>query len=233
MPLFRPLLPGFLLLAGTTASVGQTAFPSVLLATAAPADNAPPKLLLKVGLNAARVLRPGSYYGLLHGLPVSVAAEYALRSKVTVYGQLDTDVALHSRPVLFGERNPLIPTGALSLGARYYYNQTGGASHNPAHGPFLGNYLAVGAHTEMVQYFTYQGPPARLPAAASRTLHTAYIPTLNLLWGTQRRLGHNFLLDFNAGVGLGANRRSRYTSAYLPSSINPSVQVNLGIYFGR
>ncbi len=223
----RLLLPGFLLLANATLSHGQitptppaaspaAAAPSVPIATAPPQ-----KLLLKVGLNAGRAVRWGGYYGLSARLPLAVGAEYALSNKFTLYGQLDADFRLPSQSAYYGDRALTIPTGALGVGARYYYNQAGRERRNRPHGPFVGNYLALEAHTEIRRNY-------------GSDLRNNFSPGLNLVWGMQRRLGHNFLFDFNAGVGLGPNRNdTSFGFNFSPSPTTITTQFNLGIYFGR
>ena len=218
----RPLLPGLLLLAGTTASRAQIApsAPSVPAAAPAladlPAEAVAHPLLLKVGLNAGRAFQWGGYNGRLYQVPVMVGAEYSLNSMFTLYGQLDADFGIHRRASFYGERSNLIPSGAVGLGGRYYYNQAGRARHNRAHGPFVGNYLGLEAHAEMRRYYGQQFDLA---------------PALNAVWGMQRRLNRNFLFDFNAGVGLGPTRN--YVSGFTPSRTTITTQFNLSLYFGR
>lgn len=230
MRVHRSLLPGLLLLAGTTTSWAQdvpVALPpsTVSLEEAAPSS----RLLLKVGLNAARSVRWSGYSGVSFRLPVTVGAEYWLSPTFTLYGQLDADFSVR-QPTYFGERYPRIPTGALSLGGRYYYNQAGRAQSNRAHGAFVGNYLAAELHTEMGH--DYQPEGLFIPAGGY-TLRRYYVPTVNLLWGMQRRLGHHFLFDANAGIGISNTRSNLNFVGFSSQSVNLSGQFNLGIYFGR
>ena len=219
MPLVRLLLCGLFLLAASTASRGQ-ALPAPPAGPILTADAPPQKLLLKVGLNAGRSLRWGGYYGLAARLPVSVGAEYALSPKFTLYGQVDADFRLSSQNAYYGDRNLVIPTGALGVGARYYYNQAGRERHNRAHGLFVGNYLAVEAHTEVRQNY-------------GSDLRNNFSQGLNLVWGMQRRLGRNFLFDFNTGIGLGPSTSDMGFGYHTPGQLNITTQFNLGIYFGR
>ena len=217
----RPVLSGLLLFAGATAAFAQSeaAAPAAPAATALPAA-APHPLLLKVGLNAGRALRYGGYYGLSARLPVSAGAEYAFSPKFTIYGQVDVDFRLANRQNIYGDQNFAVPGGAIGIGARYYYNQAGRARHNRAHGPFVGNYLALEAHTEARRRYNQ-------PADVS--------PGLNAVWGMQRRLGRSFLFDFNTGLGVSPVRsdtRLGYSSG-ASGSMNFTAQLNLGIYFGR
>ncbi|GAB2857684.1 hypothetical protein [Hymenobacter ruber] len=214
MLLIRFLLPGLLVLAGTTYSRGQSA-----PATSTPAETTTDKLLLKVGLNAGRALRYTGYYGLSTRLPISVGAEYALSSKFTLYGQADADFRLFKNNTYGGDGDFAIPAGGLGIGTRYYYNQAGRERHNRPHGAFVGNYLALEAHTEVRQRYGLRNDVA---------------PSLNAVWGMQRRWGRNFLFDFNAGLGLGPHRSDSYLG-YTPnnSNLNITTQLNLGVYFGR
>ena len=177
------------------------------------------KMLLKIGLNPGRAFRYSGFHGIGVRAPLSVGAEYRLSSKFTLYGQVDTDFQLAARQEVYGARHFLIPTGALGVGARYYYNQARRARRNRPYGAFVGNYLALEVHTEMRQ--------------RDRT-STEVAPGLNLVWGTQRRLGRNFLLDFNAGLGLGPISSGVGFGCHGPqSNISINTQFNLGIYFGR
>ena len=219
----RPFLPGLLLLAGTTASRAQTV-PSASPVSAAaavvadlPTAATAHPLLLKVGLNAGRAFQWGGYHGRLYQVPVMVGAEYSLNSKFTLYGQLDADFGIRRRSSFSGERSNLVPSGAVGLGGRYYYNQAGRARHNRAHGPFIGNYLGLEARTEVQRYYGRQ---------------IDFAPALNAVWGMQRRLNRNFLFDFNAGVGVGPIRNYA-VSGFSPSGTTITTQLNFSLYFGR
>ncbi|SFQ35323.1 hypothetical protein [Hymenobacter arizonensis] len=221
MRIVRFLLPGALLLATTALSHGQTtpATPPTPEPTQPEAadEAGQSKMLFKVGLNAGRAFQWGGFAGWRSQVPVTLGTEYALSPKFTLYGQLDTDFGVLSRPSYSGERSNLVPSGALGLGGRYYYNQKGRALQNRAHGRFIGNYLGLELHTEMRRLY-------------GRDIAVA--PALNAVWGMQRRLSPNFLFDFNAGVGLGPNRN--YTTlAYRPGPLTLTTQFNLGLYFGR
>ena len=93
MRILRFFLPGVLLLASTAQSSAQTApvpaaaLPMPNAGSSLSAEAAPDKLLLRVGLNAARALGwggYGSYEGFLGRALLSVGAEVALSSKFTV-----------------------------------------------------------------------------------------------------------------------------------------------------
>ncbi|MBF9236178.1 hypothetical protein I2I05_02105 [Hymenobacter sp. BT683] len=209
-------LSGLLLLSSVTLSKAQTApGPSATpeaqpALTVAPADAPARKVLLKVGLNAGRAFRTGGAFGLNSRLPVTVGAEYLLNSKFTIFGQADTDFNFFEREPYPGLRNPLVSSGAIGVGVRYYGNQV--------HNPFEGYYLGAEIHTELRRAYG---------------LNTRANPTLNLICGMQRRLGSNFLFDLNAGVGIGANQQKSGYNGYNPSPLTVTTQLNLGIYFGR
>jgi hypothetical protein len=217
MRLVQCLLPGLLLLAGTTITFGQSTTP---LSTE-PVEPASQKTLFKLGVNPGRLLQ-GTRLRFYDGavLPISLGVEHMLNDKFSVYGQLDADFGFYRyRSALSPdiETKVFIPTGALGVGARYYYNQAGRAAHNRAHGAFNGNYLALEAHTE-ARRFGYSSTPA------------SYAPSLNAVWGMQRRLGRHFLFDLNAGVGFG---RAFQTGESYPARTTLTTQLNLGIYFGH
>ena len=217
MRLVHFLLPGLLVLAGTTHSLGQAVSTPTAAPMTIPTEPAPDRLLLKIGLNAGRAVRYTGYYGLSARLPVSVGAEYALSPTFTLYGQFDVDFSLSRNNAYFGDRDFAVPAGALGVGARYYYNQAGRARHNRPHGTFVGNYLGLEAHTEVRQRYGIRNDVA---------------PSLNVLWGMQRRWGRNFLFDLNAGLGLGPYRSDSYLG-YSTTDLNIVTQLNLGVYFGR
>lgn len=227
---FRLLLPGLLLLSCASRSIAQTATPlpaaastpvvspvSNLLNGSVETPDASRPLLLRIGLNAGRSFHNGDFLGWGLKLPVAVGAEYALSSKFTLYGQLDADLITIRPAYARAEQYSRVPGASLGLGARYYYNQAGRARHNRAHGPFVGNYLALEAHLETHRYASF----------ADRYSE----PSLLLLWGAQRRLGSHFLLDLSAGTGLGYFPGLR--DSYYPSRVGLTTQLNLGLYFVR
>jgi hypothetical protein len=206
------LLHSLALLAIPATGFAQS-IPLAAEAATGPVETAPRRTLLKLGLNVARTIRWAGYDGLSARLPVAVGVEYALNPKFTLYGQLDTDFRLATRNE-YGDQHFFIPSGALGVGARYYYNQQSRAQHHRAAGPFIGNYVALELHTAMHQ---------RAGEANS------YEPSLNAVWGMQRRLGHHFLFDFNAGLGVGPKLNSYYNNYSNRISVNG--QLNLNFYF--
>ena len=215
------LLPSLVLLASVTHSLAQTVPAAASQSAGVPAvatEESPDRLLLKVGLNAGRAFRWGGYHGLLSQVPLTVATEYSLNCKFTVYGQVDADFGVRRRESFSGDRSNLIPSGAVGVGGRYYCNQAARAQQNRAHGPFVGNYLGLELRSEMRRLYGRQ---------------VGFAPALNAVWGMQRRLNRNFLFDLNAGIGVGPNQ-NRNTLSYAPDpALTITTQLNLGIYFGR
>jgi hypothetical protein len=226
-------LSGLLLLTTATVGFGQTVSPAATAPVTAivPTEEVVARpVLVKVGLNVARSFRWGGYYGIPFRVPLAVGAEYRLSPKFTLYGQLDADFATSRGTGYGGERSPLLPTGALSLGGRYYYNQAGRARDNRAHGAFVGNYLAAEMHTEMWHH--YESSSLAIPKG-NVELRRDYVPTLNLLWGMQRRLSRSFLFDASAGIGVGVTRSDLNFGGFSSGPVNLSGQLNIGVYFGR
>jgi len=216
MHLSRTMFSGLFILAGTAASYGQNALPApeATSPSATSAESAPHKLLLKAGLNVGRSMRLTNLDGWSGRVPISLASEYSLSSKFTLYGQFDTDIALRRLPSDVGSGG-LVPTGAIGVGGRCYYNQQKRSQANLAHGLFVGNYLGLEMHNELQRYGNF--------------LRTG--PSLNALWGMQRRLSDNFLFDFNAGVGYGPN--SSANTGYITPAGTIATQFNMSIYFGN
>lgn len=227
---YHCLLSGLLLLAAASTSFAQTA---VAPGSGEEAPASADRLQLRIGLNVARNFRHTNYYGYGERVPVSVSAEYALNRRFTLYGQVDAELGLFRQDPGRNLTKPLVPTGAFSIGTRYYYNQDGRMQHNRAHGLFVGNYLAAELHTEMLRYPAYVLTSPYPTPDGYYALRSEFTPTLNLLWGMQRRLGRNFLFDLNAGVGLGAKRSDDHFGGYSAGALNLSTQLNLGVYFGR
>ncbi len=209
------MLSGLFILAGTAASYGQNALPAP--ATTSPsatsAEPAPHKLLLKAGLNAGRSMRLTNLDGWSGRVPISLASEYSLGSKFTLYGQFDTDIALLRLPSDVG--SGLVHTGAIGVGGRCYYKQQNRSQANMAHGLFVGNYLGLEMHNELQRYGNF--------------LRTG--PSLNALWGMQRRLSDKFLFDFNAGIGYGPN--SLANTGYSTPAGTIATQFNMSVYFSN
>lgn len=236
LPLVAALfvLPGF--------AYGQALSPSTETPATAAAP-APRHLLLKLGLTPSRLLPQYRYNGFNWAVAPSVGAEYQLGPHVSVYGQADVDFSFSHRDTYYGgvlEKDPLVRSGALGVGLRYYYNQAGRERHNRAHGAFQGNYLALEALTELqrVRYFTYDDTTYPFPTLVTSEYRTQATPLLNVYWGMQRRLGRHFLYDVNVGAGVIAKPTSFYYHAYYRNNrplyyLDGDFAINLRLYVVR
>lgn len=219
--------------------------PSPTSAPAVAAEPAPRRLLLKLGLTPTRILPQYRYSGLNWVIAPSLGAEYQLGPHVTVYSQADIDFSFSHRDYYFvgsPQKEALVHSGAVGLGLRYYYNQAGRERHNRAHGPFVGNYLALEAMTELSRQtyydYDYDYNTSPYPIIIATKYRTQAMPLLNVYWGLQRRLGGHFLYDVNIGVGLIA-KPSYYPSYYYGNSartlyhLDGDLAINLRLYVVR
>jgi hypothetical protein len=213
-------------------------------AATARVDPAPRRFLLKAGLTPSRVIPQYRSNGFDWKLAPSVGAEFLLAPHVTLYGQADVDFSLSrdyfdQYPYVGPAKERLVHSGAVGVGMRYYYNQAGRERRNRAHGPFVGNYIAVEAATELNRrlFYNYNGYFSYYPTVYSTEYRTEVMPVLTALWGMQRRLGQHFLYDASAGVALLARPVSY--NYYGPDDfrmlygLDASLAVNLRVYFVR
>lgn len=203
----------------------------------------PRPYLLKIGFTPSRLLPEYRYDGLNWVVAPSLGAEYQLGRHVNLYGQADVDFAVARRYTYYGgsnDKEALVHSGAVGLGVRYYYNQAGRERHNRAHGPFMGNYLALESTVELYhrQFYSYAYGTYPNPTPLRIGYHTELTPLVNLYWGMQRRVGQHFLYDVNAGIGVLA--RPTYYYGYYYAYYNnplyrftPDLAINLRLYFVR
>ena len=190
---------------------------------------APPKVLLKVGLSLTHFSYSSGGQNQTWRLvvPLSVGAEYRLSPRLAMYAQADADLQA-SRAVTrrrSGQANAL-PSAAVGLGMRYYYNQPG--KGQPARGHSLyGSYLALEGSIERTE-ITAKYLTTNL---SRRQTPTSLTPGVYAYWGTQHRLRRAMLYDVNAGVGLQAPPYYNYESI-TPTRYNLTAQVNLRLYWG-
>ncbi|WP_375418367.1 hypothetical protein [uncultured Hymenobacter sp.] len=214
--------------------------PQALAAQTAPTpldSAAPRRWLLKAGLSPGRLLPQTGSNGFQARISPSIGLEYQLSPRFTLSGQAEADFTFPRRsyylPYYQRVRQSLVPAAEAGLMLRYYYNQAGRARHNRAHGPFVGNYLALGTSTEAREYF-FEDYYSTGSAATDIKRRYSLTPNAILYWGLQRRLGQRFLYDFNAGIGLQANYYpglpTPYTFRYGPDGI---FDLNLRLYFVR
>jgi hypothetical protein len=237
-----PALAALLLLPAFAHAQAPTAPPpETPVAATAAVEPTPRRFLLKAGLAPSRLIPQYRSYGLNRMLAPSIGAEYLLAPHVTLYGQADVDFVLGKRGYSYfpsgGSREQLVHSGAVGVGGRYYYNQEGRARHNRAHGPFVGNYVAFEAATELNrrEFVIYDYYSSYSPTRYYTEYRTQVMPVLTALWGMQRRLGQHFLYDASAGLAVLA-RPVNY-SYYGPSNFktlygfDTSVALNLRLYF--
>jgi len=182
-------------------------------ATSAPSTMWLPNTLFKLGTGLSRQSGYGSYSGLL--LPITLGIEHQFTPKISVYFNLSPMLRANG----LGHRPNDLPFLQLSrinadLGARYYYNQAKREQRGRAHGPFVGNYLAlqVGSDIYSYRYETYD----------TRRYYGYDYSHIALLWGMQRRIGQWGLFDGN--VGIAATDR-RYTTSKLLLELNARISL--------
>ncbi|MCC3154165.1 hypothetical protein Q3A66_04865 [Hymenobacter sp. BT770] len=203
---YLPAIAALLLLPVLAHAQAPTAPTSEKPVAATAAEPAPRRLLLKVGLAPSRLIPQYRWHGTNWTLAPSVGAEYQLTPHLTLYGQAEVDFVLVQRRYsnyAFGlSRERMVHSGAVGIGGRYYYNQERRAQHNRAHGPFVGNYVALEAAAELDrrEFVTYDPYSSYYPTVYSVDYRTQVMPVLTALWGLQRRLGQHFLYDASAGL---------------------------------
>ena len=190
---------------------------------------APPKVLLKVGLSLTHFSYSSGSQSQTWQLvvPLSVGAEYRLSPRLAMYGQADADLQA-SRAVTrrrSGQANAL-PSAAMGLGMRYYYNQPGKGQPSHSHGLY-GSYLALEGNVERTEI------AAKYLATnlSRRQTPTSLTPGVYAYWGTQHRLRRAMLYDINAGLGLQAPAYYNYESI-TPAHYSLTAQVNIRLYWG-
>jgi len=195
MKLYLSVATLFAVLAAPLPSQAQTALPE---ASTAPTIATPTshRALFKLGLGLDRGFEYGGYSGLI--VPVTVGVERHLTSAFSLYGNLTAALRLsRTRRYSYLQPVPFVSRSIIAVGGRYYYNQAGRLKHGRATGPFIGNYLALQASTDVTPSFRYN--------SLDRYIYYDF-SALSVLWGMQRRLGSLFVYDLNAGIGLANSR---------------------------
>ncbi|MGI4833021.1 MAG: hypothetical protein ACRYFK_06115 [Janthinobacterium lividum] len=190
--------------------------------------------LLKGGLRLTHLSysRTSTNWRLL--MPLSLATEYRVNSRFSLYAQLDTDMQLASTSLRRRRRAAVgaaatLPAAALGLGARCYYGRPAGAATQQPGVPELGKYLALEANATLSQASTRITGATR-GFVGSRML---VVPALYALWGVQNRLRPHVLYDLSAGLGVLAPTRTN-AEYYLPShNWDVGAQVNIRLYLAR
>lgn len=225
------LLAGLVLLGAPGASLAQAP------PAAAEVEARPPRLspwLLKGGLRLTHLSysRTSTSWRLL--MPVALATEYRLGSRVSLYAQLDADVQLAGTSLRRRRRGTVnadatFPAAALGVGARCYYGRPAGAATRQPGVPELGRYLALEAGAALSEV------SARVNSATRGFVGTRslLVPSLYALWGVQNRLRPHVLYDLNAGLGVLAPTRTN-AEYFLPShGWDVGAQVNIRLYFAH
>jgi hypothetical protein len=208
--------------------------------TTTAAEPAPRRLLLKAGIAPSRLIPQHRWYVDGWDIAPSLGAEYQLGPHVSLYGQAEVDFLIGQRRY-YGLGNsgkdPLVHTGAVGVGLRRYYNQEGRERRNRAHGPFVGNYYALEATTELNRRKIYRYDSQGVPLGIEDTEHRIQVtPLLTAYWGMQRRLGQHFLYDANIGLGLLAEPYIYSFYSYGRNfdtlyRLESTVALNLRLYF--
>lgn len=202
-------------------------------AVAVPAPAFKPVMLVKTGIAPTRCVPQYRYNDLRLRLSPSIGLERQITPTVTLYALAEADFLPRRASYYWGEREALVHTGAVGVGGRYYYNQAGRAQHQRVHGPFVGNYVALEALTELDRKL-FTG----LDGNGNST--TAYnvqaMPLLNAYWGLQRRPGKHFLYDLNTGVGIIARPVDKsFYALDRPQQyrLQGNFAINLRVYYVR
>ncbi len=188
---------------------------------------APPRILLKAGLSLTHFSYSSGGQTWRVVVPLSVGAEYRLSPRLGFYGQADADLQASRTATRrrFGQANAL-PSAAVGLGMRYYYNQPGKGQPLRNHNLY-GSYLALEGNIERneiaAKYLTTN--------LARRQTPTSLTPGVYAYWGMQHRLRRAMLYDINAGLGLQAPPYYNYESI-APAHYNLTAQVNVRLYWG-
>ena len=201
--------------------------------TVAPVPVFKPQMLFKVGLTPTRWIPQYRYNGFQFRISPSIGLERQLTPMLTLYGLVEADFLTRRTEYYWGEREALVHTGAVGLGARYYYNQSGRERHQRAHGPFVGNYIALEALAELDRTLL-TGLDNNGNVVPTHNVQA--MPLLNVYWGLQRRPGKHFLYDINTGVGIIARPVSK--SFYAIDSpqyyrLQGDFAINIRVYYVR
>lgn len=187
----------------------------------------PPQFLLKAGLRLTHLsYSPGSQTWRVV-VPLSFGGEYRLAPRFGVYGQAEAD--LQASRAATGRRRSVqanaLPTAALALGLRYYYNQPAGRL--PLRNNNLyGNYIALEGSIERSVVTAVAVNRTRRQTLANLT------PGIFAFWGTQQRLRRSMLYDLNAGLGVQLPPYYNYESL-VPARYDIAAQVNIRVYWSR
>ncbi|MBJ6143281.1 hypothetical protein [Hymenobacter sp. BT559] len=189
----------------------------------------PPAVLLKVGLRATHISYSANSQAWSLVVPLSLGAEYRLAPRFGFYGQVEADLQT-GRTTIARRRGPsqaavAVPSAALGVGLRYYYNQ-------PRHGEPLRNTNLYGSYLAVEGNIERNTVVGRYVSLSRRQATTGLTPGLYAYWGTQHRLRGALLYDASAGLGFQAPTYYNFESI-APAHYNIAVQVNLRLYWSH
>ncbi len=188
----------------------------------------PPTVLLKVGLRATHVSYSANNQNWSLVVPLSLGAEYRLAPRFGFYGQVEADLQTSRTAVAARRRRPqaiAVPSAALGVGLRYYYNQPRRSEPLP-NANLYGSYLALEGNIER------NAVTGRFVSLSRRQTTTGLTPGLYAYWGTQHRLRRALLYDVSAGLGFQAPTYYNFESI-APTHYNIAAQVNLRLYWSH
>jgi hypothetical protein len=217
------LLSTVLTLTAALAAHAQTTYP----APDSVRGPMPPAVLLKVGLRATHVSYSASSQNWSLIVPLSLGAEYRLAPRFGFYGQVEADFQT-SRTARAARRRPqaiAVPSAALGVGLRYYYNQ-------PRRGEPLRNANLYGSYLALEGNIERNAVTGRYVSQSRRQAAVGLTPGLYAYWGTQHRLRRALLYDVSAGLGFQAPTYYNFESI-APVHYNIAAQVNLHIYWSH
>ncbi|TVT40437.1 hypothetical protein FNT36_13230 [Hymenobacter setariae] len=189
----------------------------------------PPAVLLKVGLRATHISYSANSQAWSLVVPLSLGAEYRLAPRFGFYGQVEADLQT-SRSTIARRRRPTqaavaVPSAALGVGLRYYYNQ-------PRRGESLRNARLYGGYLAVEGNIERNAVTGRYVSQLRRQATTGLTPGLYVYWGTQHRLRGALLYDASAGLGFQAPTYYNFESI-APAHYNIAAQVNLRLYWSH
>jgi len=192
-----------------------------------------PHMLFKLGVAPTRWVPQYRYNDFQFRISPSIGLERQITPALTLYALAEIDFLTRRANYYWGEKEALVHTGAIGIGARYYYNQAGRERHQRARGPFVGNYLALEALTELDRkLLTGLDNNGNIVPA----YNVQAMPLLNAYWGLQRRPSKHFLYDINTGVGIIARPvdKSFYTiDSPQQYRLQGDFAINIRLYYVR
>ncbi|RTQ53677.1 hypothetical protein EJV47_02770 [Hymenobacter gummosus] len=184
----------------------------------APALTAPPATLFKLGLDAPRLWL--GYWGV--GVPLYAGVERQLGRHFSLTGDVNVGVGFGG-----GRRGPELQRFGGALGTRYYYGQARRLRKGKSVAALSGTYLQLQVASEFEGRLLYDYP-------YNQRLYR-HTPSLELLWGYQRRLGRYGFMDVGAGLKLWRTDSYLYNGGTIeatrPLKLEPTLRARIGLAF--